>query len=74
VLKCQLRYLENISGEGKRYGRSLIGFQVGNVKGSVDLVNCQEGRGDILNFQVSKGEEMSLAESSRQHGILTNGD
>jgi hypothetical protein len=73
-LKRWLRYVENLSGKGKRFGRGLVGCQEGNVKGSVDLVNCQEGRGDILNFQVSKGEEMSLAESSRQHGILTNGD
>jgi hypothetical protein len=52
----------------------LIGFQVGNEKGSVDLVNCQEGRGDIPNFQVGKGEEMSSAESSCQQGVLTDGE
>jgi hypothetical protein len=74
VLKRWLRYVENLNGEGKRSGRSLIGFQVGNVKGSVDLINCQEGRGDIPNFQVGKGEEMSSAESSRQQGVLTDGE
>jgi hypothetical protein len=37
---------------------------VGNEKRSVDLINYQEGRGDIPIFQVGKGEEMSLAESS----------
>jgi hypothetical protein len=74
VLRRWLRHAENLSGEGKRSGRNLIGFQVGNVKGSVDLVNCQEGRGDILNFQVGKGEEMSSAESSCQQGMLTDGE
>jgi hypothetical protein len=37
---------------------------VGNEKRSVDLINCQEGRGDIPIFQVGKGEEMSSTESS----------
>jgi hypothetical protein len=40
VLKIWLRYVENLSGEGKRSGRDLIGFQVGNEEGSIDLVNC----------------------------------
>jgi hypothetical protein len=44
---------------------------VGNEKGSVDLINCQVGRGDIPNFQVGKGEEMSSAEISRQR-VLTD--
>jgi hypothetical protein len=30
----------------------------------MDLINCQVGRGDIPDFQVGKGEEMSSAESS----------
>jgi hypothetical protein len=71
VLKRWLRYAENLSDEGKRSGRGLIGFQVGNEKGSVDLVNCQVGRGDIPNFQVGKGGEMSSAESSHQR-VLTD--
>jgi hypothetical protein len=74
VLRRWLRYVENLSGKGKRSGRNLIGCQVGNVKGSVDLINCQEGRGDILNFQVGKGEEMSSTESSCQQGVLTDGE
>jgi hypothetical protein len=74
VLKRWLRYVENLNGEGKRSGRGLVGFQVGNEKGSVDLINFQEGRGDILNFQVGKGEEMSSAESSCQQGVLTDGE
>jgi hypothetical protein len=71
VLKRWLRYAENLSDEGKRSGRGLVGFQVRNEKGSVDLVNFQEGRGDIPNFQVGKGEEVSSAESSHQ-GVLTD--
>jgi hypothetical protein len=39
VLKIWLRYDENLSDEGKRSRRGPIGFQVGNEKGSVDLVN-----------------------------------
>jgi hypothetical protein len=73
-VKRWLRYVENLNGEGKRSGRGLIDFQVGNEKGSVDLVNCQEGRGDIPIFQVGKGEEMSSAESSCQQGVLTDGE
>jgi hypothetical protein len=64
VLRRWLRYVKNLNGEGKRSGRNLIGFEVGNEKGSVDLVNFEEGRGDILNFQVGKGEEMRSIESS----------
>jgi hypothetical protein len=73
VLKRWLRHVENLSDEGKRSGRGLIDFQVGNEKGSVDLINCQEGRGDIPIFQVGKGEEMSSVESSCQQGVLTDG-
>jgi hypothetical protein len=65
VLKRWLRYAENLSDEGKRSGRGLVGCQVGNEKGLVDFVNCQVGRGDIPNFQVGKGGEMSSTESSR---------
>jgi hypothetical protein len=68
VLKRWLRHAENLSHKGKRSGKSLIDFQVGNEKGSVDLVNCQVGRGDIPDFQVGKGEEMSSAESSHLRG------
>jgi hypothetical protein len=39
---------------------------VSNGKASMDLVNCQVGRGDILNFQVGKGGEMSSTKISRQ--------
>jgi hypothetical protein len=73
VLKRWLRHVENLSDQGKRSGRGLVDFQVGNEKGSVDLINFQEGRGDIPIFQVGKGEEMSSAESSCQQGMSTNG-
>jgi hypothetical protein len=72
MLRRWLRHAENLSDEGKRSGKGLIGFQVGNEKGSVDLIDCQVGRGDIPNFQVGKGEEMSSIESSRQQGELTD--
>jgi hypothetical protein len=42
VLKWWLRHAKNFNGEGKRSGRGLIDFQVGNEKGSIDLVNYQE--------------------------------
>jgi hypothetical protein len=45
-----LRHVENLSDEGKRDGRGLIGFLVGDEKGSGDLINFQEGRGDIPIF------------------------
>jgi hypothetical protein len=73
VLKRWLRHVENLSDEGKRSGRGLVDFQVGNEKRSVDLINFQEGRGDIPIFQVGKGEEMSSVESSCQQGVLTDG-
>jgi hypothetical protein len=47
---------------------------VGDVKVSVDLVNCREAKGDIPIFQVGKGEEMSFAEDSCQQGLLTDGE
>jgi hypothetical protein len=56
VLKKWLRHVGNLSGEGKRSSRGLIDCQVSNENGSVDIVKCQEGRGDIPNFQVGKGE------------------
>jgi hypothetical protein len=62
VLKRCLIHAENLSDEGNRYGKDLIDFQVGNEKGSIDLINYQEGRGYIPIFQVVKGEEMSLVE------------
>jgi hypothetical protein len=34
------RDVENPSHEGKRSGKRLIDFQVGNEHGSVDLVKC----------------------------------
>jgi hypothetical protein len=74
VLKRWLRYVENINGEGKRFGRGLVDFQVDDVKGSVDLMNCQEAIGDILIFQVGKGEEMSSTKVSCQQGVLTDGE
>jgi hypothetical protein len=59
-----LRHAENLGHKGKRSGKSLIDFQVGNEKGSMDLIKFQVGRGDIPDFQVGKGEETSSAESS----------
>jgi hypothetical protein len=73
MLKRCLRHVENLSDEGNRSSRGLVGFQVGNLKRSDDLVNCQEGRGDILNSQVIKGGDMSSVESSHQ-GVLTYED
>jgi hypothetical protein len=63
-LKRWLRHAENLSHKGKRSGKGLVDFQVSKVKGSVDLINCQVGRGDIPDFQVGKGGEMSSVESS----------
>jgi hypothetical protein len=68
------RHAENLSDEGKRSGRGPIGCQVQNEKGSVDLVNCQVGRGDIPNFQVGNGGEMSSVESSCQQRVLIDGE
>jgi hypothetical protein len=59
-----LRHDENLSHKGKRSRKDRIGFQMGNEKGSVGLANCQVGRGDIPDFQVGKGEEVSSAEGS----------
>jgi hypothetical protein len=73
-LKRWLRHAENLSHKGKRSGKNLVGFQVGNEKGLMDLVtyqvgigdipNFQVGIGDIPDFQVGKGEEMSSIEGS----------
>jgi hypothetical protein len=71
VLKRWLRYVENLNDEGKRYGKGLVGCQVGNEKGLMDLVNFQEGRGYIPNFQVGKGEEVISVEILHQ-GVLTD--
>jgi hypothetical protein len=50
MLKRWLRYTESLSGEGKRYCRGLVDFQVGNEKGSGDIINYQESRGGIPIF------------------------
>jgi hypothetical protein len=71
MLRIWLRHVENLIDEGKRSGKGLISCQVGNEKGSVDLINCQEGRRDIPYFQVGKGEEMRSAKSSHL-GVLTD--
>jgi hypothetical protein len=47
MLKRWLRHDENLNQKGKRSGKGPIGFQVGNEKGSLDLIHCQVGRGDI---------------------------
>jgi hypothetical protein len=73
VLKMWLRHVDNLSDDGKRFGGVLIDCHVGNEKRSVDLIDCQEGRGDIAIFQVGKGEKMSSAKSSFQQGALTDG-
>ena len=46
---------------------------MGNDKGSVDLINYQEARGEIPIFQVGKREEMSSTKISCQQGALTDG-
>jgi hypothetical protein len=56
VLNRWLRHDEKISHKGKRSRKNLIDCQVGNEKGSMDVVNCQVGRGDIHNFHMGKGE------------------
>jgi hypothetical protein len=71
VLKRWLRYAENLSDEGKRSGKGLVGFHVGNEKGSVDLANFQKGRGEIPNCQVGKGEDVISTNISHQ-GVLTD--
>jgi hypothetical protein len=68
VLKRWLRHAETLSHKGKRSGKDLIDSQVGNEKGSVDLVTFQVGRGDIQGFQVGKGGGMSSRESSLTDG------
>ena len=73
MLKRWLGHVHNLNDDEKRYDMGLIDFQVGNEKRSVDLINCQEVRGDIPIFQVAKGEEMSSGESSCQQGVLTDG-
>jgi hypothetical protein len=54
---------------------------VGNEKISVDLINCEEGRSEILDFQVGKREERRVSESlmnsvvsSYQKGVLIEED
>jgi hypothetical protein len=48
VLKWWLRHAKNFIDEGKIFGRGLVDFQVGNEKGSIDLVKCQEGKGEKM--------------------------
>jgi hypothetical protein len=74
VLKRWLRHAENLNDEGKKSSRDLIDFQVGNEKRSVDLLNFQECRGETPIFQVGKGEEMILAKSSCQQGVVIDGE
>ena len=66
MLRRWSRHDKNLSDEGKRTDKSILGFQVGNEKGSMDLIDFQVGSGDIQNYQVGKGEEMSFIESSHQ--------
>jgi hypothetical protein len=42
------------------------GCQEGDEMGSVDLIDCQEGRKKISNFQMGKEENMGLEMSSYQ--------
>jgi hypothetical protein len=49
VLKRWLRYAKNLNGKGKISGSILVGCQKGNEEEPSDLINFQEGRGDILN-------------------------
>jgi len=69
VLKRWPRYDENLNDEGKRFGRGIVGCQVGNEEEPVGLVNCQEGRGDIPIFQVGNGGEMSSDDNSYQRAL-----
>jgi len=66
VLKRWMRHIDNLTDDGKGFGRGVIDCLVGNEKRSVDLINCQEVRGDIPIFQVGKGEEMSSGEGGFQ--------
>jgi hypothetical protein len=64
VLKRWLRHVENLSHKTNKSDKSLIDCQVGNDKGSMDLVNYQVGIRGIPDCQVGKGEETSLVEIS----------
>jgi hypothetical protein len=54
---------------------------VGNeMRSPVDIIDCQEGRGEILYFPVGKGSRMGLSknlksseENSHQQGMLIGG-
>jgi hypothetical protein len=41
---------------------------------SVDLINYQEGRNEITDSQVGKGEEINSTMSSSHHGVLMEED
>jgi hypothetical protein len=73
MLKRWPRHADNLSDDRRGYHMGLVDCQVGNDKRSIDLINYQEGRGEIRIFQVGKGEEMSSTESSCQKGALTDG-
>jgi hypothetical protein len=64
MLKRWLGHAKNPNHKGKRSGKGLVDCQMGNQKGLMDLINCQMGRRDILDFQVGKGEYMNAVESS----------
>jgi hypothetical protein len=64
MLRRWLRHAENLSDDGRRSSRGLVGCQVGNEKGSIDLIDFHVGRGDIPYFQVGRGGEMSSVERS----------
>ena len=73
MLKRGMRHVDNLTNDKNRSRRGLVDCQLANEKRLVDLINCQEGRGDIPIFQVGKREEMILGESSCQQGVLTYG-
>jgi hypothetical protein len=61
VIKRWLRHAENLSHEGKRSGKSLIDFQVGNKKGSMDLVYLPGGQKRHPIFPCGKGRRGELS-------------
>jgi hypothetical protein len=67
MLNRWLRHPGNLGHEGRRSGKSLVDFQVGNEKGLIDLIYFQVGRRDIPYFQAGKGEETSSTEGSLEN-------
>jgi hypothetical protein len=78
VCICEPEVGENLSDEEKRSMEDLMNFQegsdedsyfqVGNEMRSVDLIDCQEGRSEIPDCKVGKGDEVRLLKSQELRG------